>query len=97
MSTQTSTQTQAPTAGSIPLRNRQPIRQSGALDHIESFDVTPVIGREFKDVQLSVLLTAPNSDELIRELAVITSERGVLFFRNQVSRALWLHRATNSS
>jgi hypothetical protein len=52
---------------------REPLKISGALDHFESFDVTPVIGREFVGVNLAKWLRAPNSDELIRDLA-ITSE-----------------------
>lgn len=50
--------------------HRDPLKLSGALDKFESFDVTPVIGREFVDVDLAHLLHAPNSDALIRDLAV---------------------------
>lgn len=53
---------------------RQPLKLSGALDNYESFDVTPVIGREFPTVNLVEWLEATNSDELLRDLA-ITSER----------------------
>jgi len=70
-------------AGSISLRGREPLKQTGALDQYASFEVTPVIGREYPDLSLTALLTAPNSDDLIRELAVIISERGVAFFRAQ--------------
>lgn len=49
---------------------RQPLKLSGALDQYESFDVTPVIGREFPKANLKEWLRAPNSDELIRELAI---------------------------
>lgn len=49
---------------------REPLRLAGALETYESFDVTPVIGREFKDVNLKDWLQAPNSDELIRDLAI---------------------------
>ncbi len=52
---------------------REPLKLSGALDSYESFDVTPVIGREFPTADLTEWLDAPNSDELIRDLA-ITSE-----------------------
>lgn len=54
-------------------RVRQPLNLSGALDAYQSFDVTPVIGREFPEVQLTSLLSAYNSHELLRDLA-ITSE-----------------------
>jgi hypothetical protein len=49
---------------------RQPLKLSGALDAFKSFDVTPVIGREFPTVNLVDWLNAPNSDELIRDLAI---------------------------
>ena len=50
-----------------------PVPQSSALDKYRSFDVTPIIGREYIDGNLKEWLEAPNSDELIRDLA-ITSE-----------------------
>lgn len=53
--------------------HKEPLKLSGALDQYKSFDVTPVIGREYEDVNLVELLRAPNSDDLIRDLA-ITSE-----------------------
>ena len=49
---------------------REPLRLSGALDEFKSFDVTPVIGREFENVDLADWLEAPNSDELLRDLAI---------------------------
>jgi len=52
---------------------RQPLKLSGVLDQYKSFDVTPVIGKEYPDADLVEWLHAPNSDELIRDLA-ITSE-----------------------
>jgi hypothetical protein len=52
--------------------SRVPLKSSGSLDKFEKFDVTPVIGTEFKGgVQLVDLLLAPNSDELIRDLAIL--------------------------
>ncbi|KAI1857199.1 uncharacterized protein JN550_013436 [Neoarthrinium moseri] len=67
----------------LGINHRQPLKPSGALDHFESFDVTPVIGREFVNVDVAEWLRAPNSDELIRELAITISRRGVVFFRKQ--------------
>lgn len=43
---------------------------TGALSDVESFDVTPSIGREFPKANLVEWLEAPNSDELLRDLAV---------------------------
>lgn len=57
-----------------------PLRTSGKLDKFKSNELTPVIGREYVDVQITDLL---KDDDLIRELAIIISERGVVFFRNQ--------------
>ncbi|KAI2467546.1 TauD-domain-containing protein [Annulohypoxylon bovei var. microspora] len=63
--------------------HKEPLKLSGALDQFKQFDVTPVIGREFIDVDLAEWLRAPNSDELIRDLAITVSQRGVVFFRKQ--------------
>ena len=52
--------------------HREPIKSTGALDQYEHFEVTPVIGREYVNVNLLELLRAPNSDDLIRELALIS-------------------------
>jgi hypothetical protein len=51
----------------------EPLKLSGALDQFNSFDVTPVIGREFSGVDLVKWLRAPNSDELLRDLAITSS------------------------
>ena len=59
--------------------SREPLELRGVLDQFESFDVTPVIGREFKDVDVVSWLRSPNSDELIRDLAV-TSRLTPMFF-----------------
>ncbi|KAH8818004.1 putative alpha-ketoglutarate-dependent taurine dioxygenase [Hyaloscypha sp. PMI_1271] len=67
----------------LETQHKEPLKLSGALDHFESFDVTPTIGREFVGVNLAKWLRAPNSDELIRDLAITISQRGVAFFRKQ--------------
>ncbi|KAL8807166.1 MAG: hypothetical protein Q9182_000848 [Xanthomendoza sp. 2 TL-2023] len=64
---------------------KEPLQLKGALDQYKSFDVTPVIGREFGNVDLAEWLQAPNSDELLRDLAITISQRGVVFFRAQDS------------
>lgn len=46
------------------------LKNSGVLDEYESFDVTPAIGREYPHADLVSWLQAPNSDELIKELAL---------------------------
>lgn len=63
--------------------HREPLQLSGALDAYESFDVTPIIGHEFVNVDLAEWLRAPNSDALLRDLAITVARRGVVFFRAQ--------------
>lgn len=74
----------APSAIDIdtPIRSKaehkQPLKLSGALNSFESFDVTPVIGREFPKASLVDWLDAENSDELLTDLA-ITSRSQTIF------------------
>ncbi|GIZ46278.1 hypothetical protein CKM354_000941000 [Cercospora kikuchii] len=60
-----------------------PLINNGSLDNLEQFDVTPVIGTEFPEANLVDMLNAPNADELLTELALTISQRGVVFFRKQ--------------
>ncbi|KAK4544701.1 hypothetical protein LTR36_003950 [Oleoguttula mirabilis] len=60
-----------------------PVTPTGALDKYDSFDLTPVIGREFPDANLVDWLQSSNADELLKELAYTISSRGVVFFRKQ--------------
>ncbi|KAI0479618.1 TauD-domain-containing protein [Xylaria cf. heliscus] len=67
----------------VETNHREPLKLSGALDQFKYFDTTPVIGREYVDVDLAEWLRAENSDELLRDLAITISRRGVVFFRKQ--------------
>jgi len=51
----------------------------------ERIDLTPHIGTQFPspNVQLSAILASPNSEKLLKELATLISERGVVFFKDQ--------------
>lgn len=52
----------------------KPLKQSGALEQFNYEETTPVIGREFLDVNIvDDLLNAPNADELIRDLAITST------------------------
>lgn len=66
-------------------RNTEPLKKSGALDSAFEFEeVTPVIGREYPTTNIvSDLLEASNADDLLRDLAITISQRGVVFFRKQ--------------
>ncbi len=48
----------------------KPLKLSGVLDAHEHVDLTPAIGREFPTARLVEWLEAPNSDELLRDLAI---------------------------
>jgi hypothetical protein len=69
-STLTTTATKNNSITAQPGYPREPLQLKGVIDTYESFDVTPVIGREFVDVNLKEWLRAPNSDDLIRDLAI---------------------------
>ncbi|GAA94078.1 uncharacterized protein L969DRAFT_96654 [Mixia osmundae IAM 14324] len=59
---------------------------SGALDpHVyPRSDLAPAIGTEFDpSVQLADILDAPNSADILRDLAILISHRGVVFFKHQ--------------
>lgn len=47
-----------------------PPQLSGAFATVTSRLVTPMVGTEFPDANLAEWLRAPNSDELIRDLAI---------------------------
>ncbi len=49
------------------------VKATGALDQHEHIEITPVIGREYPHVNLVSLLQAPNSEELLRELSLISN------------------------
>jgi hypothetical protein len=57
----------------------KPLKLKGILEPLKQFLVTPTVGTEFPEANLVEMLRAPNSDELLRDLA-ITSKRakGVL-------------------
>ncbi|ERF72570.1 hypothetical protein EPUS_02852 [Endocarpon pusillum Z07020] len=59
------------------------IAYSGSLDMYPHQDLTPVIGREYMDLQVTDLLMGLDRDRQIRDLAVNISQRGVVFLRDQ--------------
>ncbi|KAK8109435.1 hypothetical protein PG999_007572 [Apiospora kogelbergensis] len=56
---------------------------SGCLNPYESLDITPVIGREFPKANLVDLMNDPKANDLLRDLAITISQRGVVVFRAQ--------------
>ena len=57
-------------------RLTQPLKYSGSLDRYTFNDVTPVIGREFLDLQIVDLLNS--HDDLIKDLAVTSKHAAAL-------------------
>jgi alpha-ketoglutarate-dependent taurine dioxygenase len=64
-------------------RLTRPLKYQGNLDQHPFEDSTSAIGREFKTLQIRSILAQPNRDEIIQDLALTISERGVVFLRNQ--------------
>ncbi|KAK1847294.1 tfdA family taurine dioxygenase [Colletotrichum chrysophilum] len=62
-------------------RLSKPLVYSGTLDNYKNADITPVIGREYEGLQVVDLLKA--DDQVIKDLAVTISQRGVVFLRDQ--------------
>ncbi|KKF95442.1 putative alpha-ketoglutarate-dependent sulfonate dioxygenase [Ceratocystis platani] len=58
-----------------------PLKNSGSLAGFSQGDLTPAIGTELNGLQVSYLLE--QDDNVIRDLAVTVSQRGVVFLRNQ--------------
>ena len=50
--------------------HKEPLRSSGLLEQFKHFDSTPSIGTEFPDASLVDWINAPNSDHIIRDLAI---------------------------
>jgi hypothetical protein len=51
-------------------RITQPAVYSGSLDSYELNDLTTSIGREIPGLQIKEILTSPDADTLIRDLAI---------------------------
>lgn len=62
-----------------------PLVSTGSLDSFTAFEVTSTIGREYPTLQLSDVMSSPNRDNLVRDLAITISQRGVVFLRGQSS------------
>lgn len=62
-----------------------PLHPFALIEKYGPIDETTHVGTTFpsESTQLSELLLAPNSDDIIRNLAELVSFRGVVFFKNQ--------------
>lgn len=68
---------------STPPIQTVPLKSSGTLNSYSLKEITPVIGSEFLDANVVDMLRAPNADKLLRDLAILVSERGFCVFRKQ--------------
>ncbi|KPM38011.1 hypothetical protein AK830_g8552 [Neonectria ditissima] len=95
MSTTTTTRSEAVLQTQLKTRQYpEPLSVSGALDRNQYEELTPVIGREYPSVNLvDDIINAKNADELIRDLAITISQRGVVFFRAQDNLTDDTHKA----
>jgi hypothetical protein len=50
--------------------HKEPLKLTGVLNQFKSFEVTPVIGREYPEANLKEWLDSPDSDALLRDLAI---------------------------
>lgn len=64
-------------------RLAKPLPYTGLLDSYDFQDLTPVIGRKYENLQVRDILALPNRDQVIRDLAVTISQRGVVFLSSQ--------------
>lgn len=71
-----------------------PLAYSGSLDAYDHNDSTPTVGREFSSLQIKKLLTSPDADTLIRDLAIT----GKFLFHVHVmtGSTLYTNRVSNS-
>lgn len=61
----------------------EPLEYTGTLDAYTHLDSTPAIGREFNGLQIRDILSSPDRNNIIRDIAYAISSRGVTFFRAQ--------------
>ncbi|WFD32712.1 hypothetical protein MSPP1_003762 [Malassezia sp. CBS 17886] len=67
-----------------PKLSREPQTPSGLLDSLYKYDeLTPAIGRVYPEVQLRDLIHHERADEILRDVAITISRRGVVFFKDQ--------------
>jgi hypothetical protein len=55
-------------------RLAEPLKYSGSLDSYEANDSTATVGREIPGLQISKILSSPDADVLIRDLAITSKQ-----------------------
>lgn len=70
----TETSENAPQSIGVTTQYPKPLSTTGALDKFKHDEVTPIIGREYPEVNVvDDILNAENSEELIRDLAITSA------------------------
>lgn len=59
--------------------HREPLKKTGAISHLKSFEITPTIGTQFVDAQITDILRAENADEQLRDLAITSKSSEDIF------------------
>ena len=49
-----------------------PLQSTGSLKEYEKFDLTPIVGTQFSDINLSEILRSPDADMKIKDLAIMS-------------------------
>ncbi|KAH8690448.1 hypothetical protein BGW36DRAFT_305869 [Talaromyces proteolyticus] len=60
-----------------------PLKLRTSINHWRYEDLTRALGREYLDIDLVEVLEAPSVDDLLRDLAITISRRGLVVFRSQ--------------
>lgn len=60
-------------APDLPIGHKEPLKDSGSLLGFDHFNTTPILGTEFPSASLVEWMKAPNSDQLLRDLAITGS------------------------
>lgn len=80
--------------GSLPQDSKSypsypPFKNTGTLDAFKQVHITPCLGSEFRDVDVSEWLEAPNSDDMLRDLT-LTREHHIFKTGNESQAHPWL-------
>jgi hypothetical protein len=87
----------------LPKLLKEPLQSTGSLDTFPHDDLTPSTGTEFTSAtQLSALLKAPNADQLIRDLAILSTfspqtSLQIIIDRSQYLKDVWFYSAIRIS
>lgn len=65
----------------VSTKDHVPLQLSGALDQWEQHDLTPLMGTEFGDINLTEILLSPSCDQIIRDIAITSKYTSAILFK----------------